>query len=360
MGRLSIACLAFGLVALPTIQAGALEREGSSQWARWIEAAGIDPAAAIDPFSTSLEMVVWVDQVLQSHQAYDDLGQLIALQTALFDDSFGFRYEADLTLTATEAFEQRRGNCMSFTVLFVALARTAQIETYLMSVLREPEVELEGDLVVVNRHVVAALMSQVGKVTIFDFYLRDEGPRIQRKIINDVTATAMYHTNLGGDAIRDGRFDDASEHLRIATVLAPDWAPGWVNLGVVRNRMGDPDGAFEAYRKALEADPHDSSALTNIAAVYRSQGMAREADTALRAAAHQTTNPFTLIALADVETLSGRYRAARKWLNKAKRWYPKEPEVYRALSRLASERGDSDGSQRYKERAEKLERQTNE
>ncbi len=360
MERLLPLCLGLGIAAFGAIQAEASDRPGAGRWARWIEAAGIDPATAIDPFATSPEMVAWVEDVLRPHKADDDLEQIIAIQHALFDGSFGFSYEADLTLTAEEAFERRRGNCMSFTVMFVSLARTAGIEAFLMTVMRKPDVDREGDLVVVNRHVVAAMMNQLGTVAIFDFYIRDDGPRIQRLVIDDVKATAMYHTNLGGEAIRDGRLDDASEHLRIATVLAPDWAPGWINLGVVQNRMGDKAGAFEAYRKALEADPLDPSALTNMAAIYRDQGMEREADMALRAAAHQTTNPFTLIALADVEMIDGNVRAARKWLKKARRWYPREPEVYRALSRLAAQRGDLDGSARYQDRAIRLEHETSE
>ena len=355
MGRLLPLCLGLGIAVFGAIPGETSDPSRAGKWARWIEAAGIDPATAIDPFATSPDMVSWVEDVLRPHAGEDDLDRVIAIQQALFDGSFGFNYEADLTLTAEEAFEERRGNCMSFTVMFVSLARTAGIEAFLMTVMRAPDVDRHGDLVVVNRHVVAAMMGDPGTVAVFDFYLRDDGPRIQQLVIDDVKATAMYHTNLGGDAIREGRLDDALEHLRIATTLAPGWAPGWINLGVVRNRMGEREGAIDAYRKALEADPLDSSALTNLAAIYRDQGMDTEAETALRAAAHQTTNPFTLIALADVEMMHGDLRAARRWLNKARRWYPDEPEVYGALSRLASRRGNLDGAARYQDRATKLE-----
>lgn len=354
MGRFLPLCLALWVALLGASHGETSDLSRASRWARWIEAAGIDPSIAIDPFATSPEMLAWVEDVLRPHTGEDDLDRVIAIQRALFDESFGFKYEADRTLTAEQAFAERRGNCMSFTVMFVSLARTAGIEAFLMTVMREPDVDRDGDLVVVNRHVVAAMMGDPGTVAVFDFYLRDDGPRIQQLVIDDVKATAMYHTNLGGDAIREGRLDDASEHLRIATTLAPDWAPGWINLGVVRNRMDDREGAIDAYQKALDADPLDSSALTNLAAIYRDQGMDTEADTALRAAAHQTTNPFTLIALADVEMMDGDLRAARRWLNKARRWYPDEPEVYRALSRLAARRGKLDVAARYQDRAAKL------
>jgi Flp pilus assembly protein TadD len=345
-----------GTVLLVSWSAGAApwSQPGHEEWVRGIEAAGLSPKQVVDPFETTPEMAAWVEDVLAHVGRRDDVARLTAIQDALFADDFGFQYEVDLTLTAAQAFARRRGNCMSFTVLFASLARIAGVDVFLASVMRDPDVDREADLVVLNRHVVAAYSSAPGTLRIFDFYIRDSGPRIRRRVIDDVTATAMYHSNLGGDAIRSGRLDQARDHLDIATSLAPDWAPAWINLGVVRNRLGDAVGAMDAYRRALEADPLNASALSNMAAVYRTQGLDREADTALRAAAHQTTNPFTLIALADAEMLRGRYGAAGRWLRKAKTWYPQEPEVFLALARLATQRGRPERAARHRDRAEDL------
>jgi len=235
------------------------------------------------------------------------LRKLTILQQELFSPDFGFSYDTDLTLTAAEAFGSRRGNCLSFTSMFVAMARSAGIPTFLMSVRRDPEVDRVGDLVVVNRHVVAGYRGASSEVHIFDFYVTTTGPYIQQRTIDDVTATAMFHTNLGGDAIRRGELEEAVRHLGIATALAPSWAPGWVNLGVAHYRQGDAERAFAAYQRALEVDPSNSSALGNMACIYRDQGRDHEAGVALRAAAQQTTNPFTLVAMADAEMARGRW-----------------------------------------------------
>jgi Flp pilus assembly protein TadD len=298
-------------------------------------------------------MVSWVEEVLHPHGAREGSVQLEALQRALFEKEFDFNYDSDLTLTAAEAFEQRRGNCMSFTALFVTMARSAGIPVFLMTVRRAPEVDKKDDLVIVNRHVVAAYRDPAG-VRVYDFYITSADPYMHQRVVDDVMASAMYHTNLGGAAIRANDTEQALRHLRIATTLAPDWAAGWVNLGVAKFRTGDTDGALAAYGAALEADPYNPSALTNIAHVYHQLGMEAESETALRAAAHRTTNPYTLIAMADAEMIQGRYGRARRYLRKARRWYPSEPEVYDAMARLARRRGEAAAAGRHSAKAAKL------
>jgi Flp pilus assembly protein TadD len=334
--------------------AGTDDLSGAREWQREIARRGVDPDVAVFPFATTPEMERWASELLDGHPGDSGLAKLVAIQEALFDSGFDFAYDSEQTLTAAEAFELRRGNCMSFTALFVAMARSAGIRTFLMSVRRDPEVDRDDDLVIVNRHVVAGYRGGASQVTVFDFYITTAAPYVQRGIIDDVTATAMYHTNLGAEAIREGALDRAIRNLEIATALAPDWAPGWVNLGVALARSGSVERAFDAYGRALEAEPQNSSALANLALLYRQQGLQREAETALRAAAHQTTNPFTLIAMADSEMMRGRFSAAARYLRKARWWYGDEAEVYDAMARLAALRGNQVAAAKHGRRAAEL------
>jgi len=324
-----------------------------AQWERTIRRASLDSSNVVYPFETTPEMEAWVDEVLKRYANSGNLIRLNAIQTAMFDADFAFSYQDDVTLTAAQAFAQRRGNCMSFTALFIAMSRAAGIPTFLMSVRRTPEVDKDEDLVIVNRHVVAGFRNP-SDVTVFDFYLTTESPFMQQRVIDDVMATAMYHNNLAGNAIRAGRLEEAARNLDIATALAPHWAPAWVNLGVVRFRRGDPMAAMEAYQEALMLEPTNSSALTNMAYVYRNLGREEEAQAVLRAAAHRTTNPFTLIAIADLEMVRGNLAEAERYLRRARWWYKDEPEVYVALARLARHRGRTDKADKYTARAEAL------
>lgn len=327
---------------------------GEERWRDEVIRQGVDPEQAVYPFAITEEMRQWADENVGGHAAQGSVSQLNALQLALFrDDQFSFSYDENLTLTADQAFALRRGNCMSFTAMFVALSRSLGIPASLVSVRRSPEIEKTDGLVVVNRHVVAGHRAADG-LHLYDFYVTSSAPYIHQRIIDDVLATAMYHTNLGGEAIRKGDLAEARRHLEIATALAPEWAPAWVNLGVATARTGDFDGALEAYRKALEVEPESSSALTNMSYLYRNLGLHEEAERALAAAARNTSNPFTLIAMADVELVRGNLDEARRYLRKARWWYRDEPEVYEALARLAEHEGDPDKALQYAERAERL------
>ncbi|MFV2071996.1 MAG: tetratricopeptide repeat protein [Thermoanaerobaculales bacterium] len=332
---------------------------GYSAWQQAVIERQLDPQEVVFPFEATPQMMAWAKEKLQTYTPKEDILQLTVLQNALFDASYSFAYDNLKTLTAADAFAAREGNCMSFTALFVAISRGLGFPTFLVSVRRAPSVEKTESVVVVNHHVVAAFRSP-SKVYIFDFYATSTEPYSFKRVIDDITASAIFHTNLGGEGIRDGDLDEARRHLEIATTLAPDWAPAWVNLGVTRFRSGDVEGALEAYRSALLADPSNPSALTNMSITYRSLGREEEADTALRAAAEDTKSPFTLIAMADVDMVQGDLESARRYLRRARWWYGKEPEVHDALARLAMREGDAAKAEKHARQAAALRRKRSE
>jgi len=349
-----IVCLVVWVMAsaLPVGASG--EDRNFQQWETEVTARGIDPADVIYPFAATPEMQEWAREHMEGAGAVGPLRKLKILQNALFDrESFEFEYDGILTLTAEEAFAQRRGNCMAFTALFIALGRSLGIPTVLVSVQKVPDVERIDGLVIVNRHVVAGYRGS-HELNLFDFYVTSSAPPIHQRIISDVRASAMHHTNNGGLALREHDLIEARRHFELSTRLAPDWAPGWVNLGVVKYREGRTDEALKAYGKALEVDPCNSSALTNIAGIHRDQGHLEAARSALTAAARQTRNPFTLIALADIEIHNGNLGKARSYLRRARWWFSSEPEVYVAMARLARAEGDDKAVERHLKRAVEL------
>ena len=361
MNRSNVNCLLIGVAvlaaALPTCAAAASEVIGFEEWREAVVELDLDPNEVVYPFHITEEMAAWAAEKLRGFQGQSPEVQLEILQRAFFDKGeFEFEYDVVRTLTAEEAFAARHGNCMSFTSLFIALSRSLDVPTNLMSVRRQPEVIKDGALVVVNRHVVAGYRAP-NKVHLFDFYVTDSQPHITQRILDDLEASSIYHTNIGGAAIRAGDLEEAVRNLELAVVLAPRWAPAWVNLGVARTRLEDIQGAFAALHRALEVEPGNSSALVNLAKIYREQGRDEEADTALRAAAESTRNPFTLIAMADIEMVRGEFEKARQYLKRARWWYGREPEVYEALARLARLEDDGDKAAKHAKRAAELREQ---
>jgi len=323
-------------------------------WKAEVVRLGLDPEDVIYPFEASPEMTGWAEAVMAATNGLAPKLRLSRLQQAMFEpEVFDFAYDDTRTLTAEEAFSARRGNCMSFTALFIAMSRSVGIPTFLMAVRRDPEVGRDDGLVILNRHVVAGHRAG-GQISTFDFQYTSESRVVGGLVIDDVQASAMFHANLGGAALRNNDLAGALHNFEITTTLTPDWAAGWVNLGVALAHLGDVDRAFSAYRKALEIDPGNSSALNNMSFLYSSLGREAEARVALRAATQRTESPFTLLAMADSEMLVGNDREAQTYLKRAKRRYPWEPEVYDGLARLATRMDEHRRAEKYRRKAERL------
>jgi predicted TPR repeat methyltransferase len=62
----------------------------------------------------------------------------------------------------------------------------------------------------------------------------------------------------GKAAAEDGDWNVAAEMFEHAAEQAPGWAPAWFALGEARERLGDIEGAAEAFRATLEADHSDA------------------------------------------------------------------------------------------------------
>jgi tetratricopeptide (TPR) repeat protein len=179
---------------------------------------------------------------------------------------FSLEY-AEVTRTAAATFRDRQGNCLSFTMLFVALARAAGLSATYQTVEVPPSWSNDGRVVIAH-HVNAVVRTGVGEQTIVDFNQRDYEGRGRSRRVNDDYILALFYTNLGAEALLRGERAATLAHLQAAARLRPDVAGAWVNLGVLYARARLYDHAESAYLRALEADPDEPSALANLAAVY--------------------------------------------------------------------------------------------
>jgi Tfp pilus assembly protein PilF len=339
--------LAAGTVAGGCASSGVSSTETLREaWAREAEPLGLDPTVVSSPVAFTDEMRRLAREVALSGEPRE---QLAHLQDYLFGGEFPFTYELRGTFTAAESFELRRGNCVSFTSLFIALARSLNIPVRAALVYRG-DAERDGELVVVNTHMVAIYHHSTGML-VYDFAETRTRPPSSFWLIDDLWVGAIHLNNRGTEEIRAGRSESALGFLEAAIRLAPEFTAPYSNLGVALRLTGDVEGALGAYATALKIKPGDPTILQNLAALYRSLGRHAEADDALRGARLSGANPFLLIARGDLERSQGHFREARALYRRAQRYGSYLPEPHLALARLELEQGRLRAARRAVERA---------
>ena len=319
-------CLVALILGTPADSRASVER-----WEAELRDRGLDPAGLIDPLAASEAMRAEARAATGQGAPVDRLRRL---QEYLFDPGrFPFDYSSHETHTAEQAFRLRRGNCVSFTMLFIALARSAQLPVKAALLTFPDEVEKSGELIIVNNHLVA-VYEHSGGTLVYDFYLSREGSAAGVRPLDDMRTAAIYFTNLGAEALFDGRLPEAREQLEVAVRLAPEFAVAYGNLGLVRRRQGDVEGALEAYRAAIEIDPGQPTILHNLAALYRSLGREAEARIVLQSLDHRGRTPYLLLMRGDFELHDGDLKTAARLYGQAVRMAPRLADPHVAMARV--------------------------
>jgi tetratricopeptide (TPR) repeat protein len=249
-------------------------------------------------------------------------------------------YADDFTRTARATFHDRVGNCLSFTMLFVGLARAAGLDARYQLVDVPPTWSDDIGLVSVGKHI-NAIVATPPRAIVVDFNDEYFHEQYSTRIINDDYAAAFYYSNLGAEAL--GRRDNELSFALLTKAVRtyPDMAAAWVNLGVLYLRLQHLDYAEAALLRALKTDPREQSAFTNLESVYKTLG---NADLAERYGAqirqYREINPYYHYALARAAFNDKRYDDALASLRTAIRlkgdeddFYSLQGQVFAALGR---------------------------
>lgn len=351
-GRKRLAALALAGFALGGCASAAGPSSTRQRLAVQIRELGVDPDELIYPFEPTEEMRRWVREEVASVGTPAE--RLDRLLRGLLTQDQPLTYDRGVTSTAAEVWETRKANCLSFTHLFVGLAREIGVPVYYLRVADLQSYEKDGDLVVASEHVTAAYGPPVAR-KVLDFSAREISPYHQTEAISDLRALALFYSNQGADRIRSGENRDALELLETAARLDPDLADAWLNLGVAQRRMGRLRDAEASYRRALEADPGVSSAYYNLSSLLERLGRVEEARALLELIDRQRNrNPFSYLALGDLSLREGRIDEAGRYYRRAQRLHPDHAEPLAALGQWAFAAGRRDDAERYLRKARRL------
>jgi Flp pilus assembly protein TadD len=312
----------------------------AEEWRQAIVERGVDRPDLRSPIEPDEALRAAVRKIAASTTG--DLGSLKKLQAFLFDPTeFDYDYFAGRTLRAAEAFAERRGNCVSFTNLFIAMGRALDLPVQAALARIPRETETIGDLVIVNSHVVAVLPWASGRV-VFDFDQNRNVQPIEYRIISDLELTAVFLNNLGAERLIADDPKGAISYFTDATRLAPGFAASHRNLGVAFQRTGELGAALDATLLSLYYEPRNPSTRNNLLNLFA-------AATRTGAADEPPASDSSLVSLlraGDQALSAGQADAAWKLYRQAQRLAQNEPDVYVALARVLLFRGRLRGAVR--------------
>lgn len=305
------------------------------------------------PFELSPEMREWARSKV-SRGASQRARLHVLIEHLLGDKGLGIDYDNSGTGTAQEAFESANANCLSFTHLFAGMAREVGVPVFFLEVKDIEEYSKEGDLIVHSDHI-AIGFGPAHDMTLIDFAV-EEGTKYRRiRVIDDLTAVALFYSNRGAEHLRRGELEVALEWSESAVRAEPMLAASWINYGVALRRMGRMEKAEEAYRHALELDPGQFAAYQNLAALLRLRGQNEEALELLSLADRSANrNPFSYLALGDLSVRHGRVEEAERFYRRAVRLDREEAEPLAALGLLHHDFGDERQARRLLKKARRI------
>ena len=238
-------------------------------------------------------------------------------------------YFSDKTYTASQTFYYRQGNCLSFTNLFVALARNADLDVQYQMVEIPPVWTLENDFVLLTRHInVLVDMGSQGE-RVIDFNETRYQANYPTFPIRDSYAFALYYNNLGAVALQNKDHPRAFAYFKKAIQTDSSMAQSWSNLGALYSRLGHFDYAESAYHQALAQPRREKVALSNLVRLYRhinQPQLARHYEKLARS--FRDKNPYYHHHLAQETLEVGKISAAFEHLQRAIELRPEEHIFY--------------------------------
>jgi tetratricopeptide (TPR) repeat protein len=237
-------------------------------------------------------------------------------------------YDTESTRTAAEAFEARRGNCMSLVLMTAAFAQYMNMPVRFNSVFVEDSWVRSGGIYFATGHVNIGLakpvapgntLSLIGDpdlVTI-DFLRPEQSARYRSHAVDESTIVAMFLNNRAAESLAKGNLDDAYWWARAAIQTDPRWLAAYNTLAVLYRRKGLSNAAESTLRLVLDREPLNQMALTNLVVVLNESGRSDEAQRhAKQLAQIRPIPPYHYFDQGVAAMQAGDYEVARKLFRK--------------------------------------------
>ena len=289
----------------------------------------VSESTAFDPLQINDEMRAFVGDIASAKPEtarYRKLTKKLE-RYGYYDES----YDPTLTSSAAETFASKKGNCLSYTNMFVALARVANLDAqYQLVHMRFPSWDVQGRLLIRNNHINVFVEGPSCRDRGYadyeasgctqDFNLIDPDPEARTTVISDEYAKSLFYANLSVKERIEGNDRIAFSYLRRAIELVPINPDLWINLGAMYGRYDLHKEALASYEIAQRLDPKERAMLSGMERSLRAIGRVSEADVyARKIKRYRLSNPYYLFAMAEIAYQEGAFKESLESINQALR-----------------------------------------
>jgi tetratricopeptide (TPR) repeat protein len=204
--------------------------------------------------------------------------RLQALVDAIFQNKeLNFSY-APISRSAGDTFKNRNGNCLSFTFLFISMARYLGMDARFCEVNIPPEFTKKGDRVILIQHLKPVVYIE-GEAYAIDIFPAIIPIGMDGQIVSDERGFAHFFSNKGVVEFSNSNYELADAYFTKALDLDSTTVGAWINLGAARFQTGKLEEAERCYKKALALNPKSPAAMNNLANIFEITGRVKEAFT---------------------------------------------------------------------------------
>ncbi len=294
-----------------------------------------------DIFALNTEMQNFLSVYVSSNR--NKKARLRALLSAIVRKNLlGMTYNPFKTYSAKDTFYYREGNCLSFTIMVITLAREIGLKAKFNEVDVPPTWDMRDEnTYVFYKHVNAIIEVESGQRQAVDINMEDYELSYPQRIISDRLATAQFYNNRSIEQLYENNIEDAFRYIRKAIELEPKVGYLWGSLGTIYRRAGFLHEAELAYLQALRNSPDEVVSISNLERLYSQQQQKARAELFSQLAAKaRSRNPYYQYKQAQRELEAGNLESALENIQAAIRGYGKEHRFYHYAAIIYQKMGD--------------------
>lgn len=322
----------------------------------------LDELPEADLFGLTPEMKAFAESATVHTRLKDSKAEALhqALMTAVNAGGRGITYSAYSTTTGIGAFEQRQANCLSYTLLYVSMARHLGLNAEVNEVMVPPTWDMrDGDTYLFMRHVNAKVFmprkhglpwvrlmetAGVGDIVV-DLEMRRFKPHYKQHVIGRELVAAQFYSNRGMELGAEGKTLDAFLHLRKALLMNDEQSYIWSNLGSFYRRLKFYREAEAIYLHGLSINPRDYTIMHNLSGLYQELGnLEKHKEFQQRVRQHRNANPYYMYKRAEELVARGDDDEALVLIKKAIKKEKDEQRFYRLAAEIYERKGDAESA----------------